>query len=91
MKRTQEFITGISHGEIETSAGYIAKLQKRVYEQLERFDEELKKEIIKLDIVHWDDTVIMINKNRGCLRFYGNDKLAYYASHTRKKDKSRFG
>ena len=87
MKRTQEFITGISHGEIETSAGYIAKLQKRLYEQLERFDEELKKEIIKLDIVHWDDTVIMINKNRGCLRFYGNDKLAYYASHE-KKDKA---
>lgn len=29
----------------------------------------------------------MINKNRGCLRFYRDDKLAYYAAHE-KKDKA---
>ena len=34
--------------------------------------------------MHWDDTVIFISKNRSCLRFYGNDEIAYYKAHSHK-------
>ena len=48
------------------------------------FIQELKKEVIRLPIVHWDDTVISINKKNACLRFYGDDKIAYYTAHAQK-------
>lgn len=58
--------------------------KKRCYQKLEDFDNELHKKIIKQSILHWDDTVITIDKKRACLRFYGNEKLAYYKAHERK-------
>lgn len=86
MKRSKEIISGLTKSEIEPSEGYISKLQKRLSDNLSGFMDSLKKEVIRLRIVHWDDTVIMVNRNRSCLRFYGNEQFAYYAAH-QKKDK----
>lgn len=86
MNRTKEIIEGLTDGQISPSEGYIAKLQKRLAKKLSMFDGELKKEIIQQKLIHWDDTVIMISTNRACLRFYGNEALAYYTAHS-KKDK----
>ncbi len=49
--------------------------------------EEMRKEIIKQAILHWDDTVIMIDTNRSCLRFYGTERLAMYTAHEHKDKK----
>lgn len=87
MRRTSEIISGLTNKEINLSDGYIAKIQKKLSKKLKPFHDELKLEIIKLRIVHWDDTVIMISTNRGCLRFYGNELFALYAAHM-KKDKA---
>lgn len=87
MRRTSEIINGLTNKEIDLSDGFIAKLQKRLSKNLKPFYEELKLEIIKLHIVYWDDTVIMISTNRGCLRFYGDELFALYAAHM-KKDKA---
>ena len=76
----------MTEGEIDLSEGYIAKLQKRGAKNLEKFMQEIKKEMIKQRLIHWDDTVIMINTKRSCLRFYGTEKLAMYTAHL-KKDK----
>ena len=84
MNRTASIIKGLSYGEIAPSEGYISKLNKRLYQCLETFDNELKKEIIKLKVMHWDDTVIFISGNRACLRFYGNDQIAYYTAYNHK-------
>ena len=84
MNRTNEMITGLTEGQISLSNGYIAKLQKRLSNSLDGFIQELKKEVIRLPIVHWDDTVISINKKNACLRFYGDDKIAYYTAHAQK-------
>ena len=62
MNRTNEMIAGLTEGQISLSNGYIAKLQKRLSDSLGGFIQELKKEVIRLPIVHWDDTVISINK-----------------------------
>ena len=45
---------------------------------------EIKTEIIKQPLLYWDDTVIMVDKNRSCLRFYGTEKLAMYKAHEHK-------
>jgi hypothetical protein len=48
--------------------------------------EELRQAVLRLNLLFRDDTVIMIRTARGCLRFYGNEKLALYKAH-RHKDK----
>lgn len=84
--RVKELISGFTNNEVNMSEGYIVKLQKRCYEKLADFDNELHKKILQQSVINWDDTVIDINKKQSCLRFYGTDKLAYYKAHE-KKDK----
>lgn len=86
MNKAKKITYGMTDGEIDLSEGYIAKLQKRAAKKLDEFMKEMKVEIIKQPLLHWDDTVIMIDKKRSCLRFYGTDKLAMYKAHS-KKDK----
>jgi len=86
MNKTRKIIYGLTMGEIDLSEGYIAKLQKRAASKLTTFIEDLKFYIIHLSLVYWDDTVVMINTKRGCLRFYGNEDVALYTAHE-KKDK----
>ena len=54
--------------------------------KLEKFKEELYKRVLKCTLLYWDDTVIMIHTKRGCLRFYVNEKIAYYTAHNQKKE-----
>ena len=87
MNKIRRIIRGFSHGEIDMSEGYISKLQKKASTKLEDFKKDLYREILKLKLLYWDDTVIMINTNRACLRFYGNEKIAYYTAHNHKNEK----
>ena len=73
MNKIVRTINGLTCGELHPSEGYIAKQQRFAAQNLASFEEELQKEVRALSLLHWDDTVIMINKRRGCLRFYGND------------------
>lgn len=84
MNKAQKVTYGLTNGEIDLSEGYIAKLQERAAKKLEGFINETKKEMIKQELLHWDDTVIMINTKRSCLRFYGTEKLALYTAHSHK-------
>lgn len=86
MNKIRRIIRGFSQGEIDMSEGYIAKLQKKASEKLEGFKKNLYKEILKQKLLYWDDTVIMINTKRSCLRFYGNEKIAYYTAHNHKDE-----
>ncbi len=84
INKAQKITKGLTDGEIDLSEGYIAKLQKRASNKLADFMQEMKNEIIKQPLLHWDDTVIMIDTNRSCLRFYGTEKLAMYTAHSQK-------
>ena len=84
MNKTRKIICGLTMEEIDLSEGYIAKLQKRAAQKLEKFITDLKFYIIHLKLIYWDDTVIMINKNRACMRFYGNEDVALYCAHMQK-------
>lgn len=84
VNKVRKMICGLSQGEMNPSEGYIIKQQKKAALALEGFLEELKQELLRLDILFWDDTVIMVSTARGCLRFYGNEKLALYKAHRHK-------
>lgn len=84
INKAQKITKGLTDGEIDLSEGYIAKLQKRASNELTDFMQEMKTEIIKQPLLHWDDTVIMVDTKRSCLRFYGTEKLAMYTAHSQK-------
>lgn len=84
--KVRKMIYGLSKEEINPSEGYLIKQQCKAAGTLKPFMEELRKQCLSLKTVYWDDTVIDINTNRGCLRFYGDETLALYTAH-RQKDK----
>lgn len=83
-KRTRELISGFTGGEMTMSEGYIAKLQKRSYEKLTEFENQLHQKILSQKVLHWDDTTICIDKKQSCLRFYGTEEWKYYKAHEKK-------
>lgn len=86
MNKIRRIIRGFSNNEIDMSEGYIAKLQQKASKNLITFKEDLYRKILTLNLLYWDDTVIMINTKRGCLRFYGDEKIAYYAAYNHKNE-----
>ena len=84
MNKTRKIISGFTGNEINLSEGYLAKLQKRASDGVENFCGELRGELLNKKLIYWDDTVIMINKERACLRFYGTEELALYKAHLHK-------
>ena len=84
MNKVRKIICGLTMNEINLSEGYIAKLQKKAAARLDQFVQDLKFYITHLNLIYWDDTVIMINTKRGCMRFYGNEDVALYCAHMQK-------
>ncbi|NLB81217.1 MAG: transposase [Clostridiaceae bacterium] len=84
INKVRKMTYGFTEGEIQLSEGYICKLQERASRKAWDFCEEVRREILKRDIVHWDDTVIMVDTKRACLRFYGTKDLALYKAHMHK-------
>jgi len=84
INKVRKIIAGFSGGDIKLSEGFISKLQKKSSEILYEFGNELRQELLKQSMVYWDDTVIMVNQKRSCLRFYGDEKLAIYKAHPQK-------
>lgn len=77
-------LSGITGGEIMPSEGYVAKLVPRAAKGLGLFMDGLFGLLITRRLVYWDDTVVMADKKRICLRFYGDDTIAYYVAHDNK-------
>lgn len=84
VNKAKKITYGMTNGEIDLSEGYIVKLQKKASDKLQNFMKEMRSEIIRQKLLHWDDTVIMVDTNRSCLRFYGTENLAMYTAHEHK-------
>ena len=78
------FIKGFTGDEVSPCEGYVAKVQKRAAANLLPFREALSRYLISRDLIYWDDTVIMITTERGCLRYYGDETIAVYFAHKSK-------
>jgi hypothetical protein len=84
INKVRTFLSGLTGKQVEPCEGYIAKLQQRAASALDAFMEDLRLMLITRQLVYWDETVIMINKQRACLRFYGDESIAYYTAHLHK-------
>lgn len=84
INKVRMLLNGFTEGAMLLSEGFICKLYRRASKALDNFIKELKIRMIQLPLLYWDDTVIMINKDRACMRFYGNDNISYYAAHLHK-------
>ncbi|GHU46839.1 hypothetical protein FACS1894200_01270 [Spirochaetia bacterium] len=84
MNKVRKIIKGLSRGEINISEGFLVKLQRRASGRLKGFIAGLRNLILQQTLLFWDDTVIMIDKARACLRFYGTQLLALYKTHAHK-------
>ena len=45
---------------------------------------DLFQALLTRTLLYWDDTVVMADKKRICLRFYGDEGMAYYVAHDKK-------
>lgn len=88
INRTRRILSGLTGGEISPCEAYICKLQKRASSDLKSFVEEVRLFCISSKYLYWDDTVIFINTNRACMRFYGNDDVALFKAHSKKNRES---
>ena len=84
INKTRRIISGLTSNEINLSEGYISKLQKRASNLLEEYIKSLKEYICKLNVLHWDDTVIFINGKKACLRSYCDKDAILYTAHEKK-------
>ena len=84
INRSRSLINGIIGNGLRLSEGYLCKLQKRYSKALASFVEDVRLECIRSNVLHWDDTTIFINTTQGCMRFYGNEKIALYKAHEKK-------
>ena len=84
INKVHTLLSGMTGGAMTQSEGYIAKLQSRAAGGLTMFVADLKTVLIQRALVYWDDTVITVNTERACLRFYGDESISLYAAHTHK-------
>jgi hypothetical protein len=81
VNKVRKMIYGLSEEEIHPTEGYLIKQQRKAAGALAPFMDSLRKRCVSLGTVYRDDTVIDIDKKRGCLRFYGDETLALYTAH----------
>ena len=82
--KTRRILSGLSMEDINPSEGYLAKLQKVASKELTSFVEELHEYAKDVSLLYWDDTVIMVNKNQSCMRYYGNEDFCLFKAHEKK-------
>ncbi len=58
LNKVSSVISGITNEEVKISEGYLAKHQKKVAENLKPFINDLKKQVVTLKHLFWDDTTV---------------------------------
>lgn len=84
LNKIKRILSGLSIEEINPCEGYLAKIQRIASRKLDSFIEELRCNLLNSEIIYWDDTVIQINKNQSCMRYYGNDFICLFKAHEKK-------
>lgn len=84
INKVRMLINGMTEGIMNPSEGFICKLYKRALEGLRDFKADLRKLMLTRALMYWDDTVVMIQTERACMRFYGDETISYYTAHDAK-------
>lgn len=84
-ERIKNIIYGLTNGEVHPSEGYMVKLQKKTGEKLNNFVFDVAEVLKKSKLLHWDDTVVGIEKkDKACFRAYSDRKFVLYKAHMAK-------
>ena len=84
MNKVPRFLEGVSNGEIKPCEGYVAKVQARAAKHLTEFHDDLRRRMLRQGLIYWDDTVVFADTKRICLRFYGDERIAFFVAHDHK-------
>ncbi len=84
VNKVKKMVLGLTMNHIDLSEGYIMKLQKQAAKGLRGFHADMRKHCLTMPLLYWDDTVVSVDTKRACLRFYGDEKAAYYTAHEHK-------
>lgn len=84
VNKVRMLMNGMTDGQMDPSEGFLCKLYKKAAAGLRPFMKDLKRYLIQRPLLYWDDTVIMIQTERACMRFYGDDIISYYTAHDSK-------
>ena len=84
VNRVKKLIGGFFSGQLDPCEAFIIGMQKKAARKLDAFAADVKRALAFELVLYWDDTVIFINKERSCMRFYGTEKLALFTAHASK-------
>ena len=84
VNRVKKLIGGFFSGQLNPCEAFIIGMQKKAARKLDVFVSDVKRALTSELVLYWDDTVIFINKDRSCMRFYGTEKLALFTAHASK-------
>lgn len=84
VNRVKKLLGGFFSGQLNPCEAFIIGMQKKAARKLDLFAADVKRALTSELVLYWDDTVIFINKERGCMRFYGTEKLALFTAHAAK-------
>lgn len=84
VNKVRQFLRGITGYAVEPSEGFICSLYTKSAKLLKEFLFDLKTLMVRRSLLYWDDTVIMVMTKRCCMRFYGDETIAYYTAHEKK-------
>ena len=84
VNRVKKLIGGFFSGQLNPCEAFIIGMQKKAARKLDQFVADVRRALTSELILYWDDTVIFINKDRSCMRFYGTEKLALFTAHAAK-------
>ena len=82
--RVKKLIGGFFSGQLNPCEAFIIGMQKKAARKLDVFAADVKRALTFELVLYWDDTVVFINKERSCMRFYGTEKLALFTAHAGK-------
>lgn len=84
VNKVVSFFEGISKRRVVPSPGWICKNDERMAKRADGFYDDVRYEMIKQDLIQWDETVIPVDGQNAYLRIYTNNRLAWYAAHAHK-------
>ena len=79
-----KLVSGITDNQINMSEGYVAKLQRRASNNLNKFINDATNYFPKQNCYGWDDGVISINSKNAYLRIYCTEKVSLFFAHESK-------
>lgn len=66
------------------SGGTLVNFNKKSYLNLESIEKNIRKELIKSEVVHFDETGLKIKSNSYWMHVASNDEYTYYISHKKR-------